>query len=161
VGGGSTELALYGGEQKEVCRSSFRLGTVRILAGTAEDSEYARFRRTAAEICRDHAPGNLVALGGNINKAQKLLDKKKGEALTPEELAALHDKLAKLTFEERVRTFGLQEYRADVIVPALEIFMTLFACCASLKKIYVPKIGVADGLIRQMLTDSTKGRLLI
>jgi len=149
VGGGSTELVLYTDGQFRL-HDSFQIGTVRILTNAVADSEKERFVRSIHELCQRFAPECVVASGGNINKTHKLLGKKEGEPIRPRELGELLDRLRPLSIQERMRDFDLNDYRADVIVPALQIFQTICAQCSSIRTLYVPKIGLADGLILDM-----------
>jgi exopolyphosphatase/guanosine-5'-triphosphate,3'-diphosphate pyrophosphatase len=149
VGGGSTELVLYADRRMQF-HGSFRIGTLRILGNAVEEEEKSRFSRALKEIHALYAPEDIVASGGNINKISKMLDKKNGGPLLFGELEALCARLKPLGVDGRMRDFGLNDYRADVIVPALEIFMRIGGLCASIRGIHVPKIGLADGLIRDM-----------
>lgn len=155
VGGGSTELVLYKDGELHF-HDSFRAGTVRMLShapgesDAAEEAEKARFTSNLKEIRKRYAPERAIASGGNINKAHKMLGKKNGTPIKPDEIDNLLAKLKPLSIAERMHTFGLNDYRADVIVPALEIFMHITRECSSIRDIYVPKIGLADGLIHDM-----------
>jgi exopolyphosphatase/guanosine-5'-triphosphate,3'-diphosphate pyrophosphatase len=149
VGGGSTELVVYA-DQRMRFHDSFRIGTIRVLSNAVDDAEKTRLTRCLEHIHRKYAPAYLVASGGNINKAYKILDKKAGIPIRLEELETLCAGLRALRFEERMRVFGLNDYRADVIVPALEIFIEIGKATSSLRGIYVPKIGLVDGLIRDL-----------
>ena len=149
VGGGSTEVVVYGDGQMRFY-DSFQIGTVRMLSNAVEKTEKARFAHSLSGICAHYAPEDIVASGGNINKAFKLLGKKAGDPLSPGDLDTLCARLKALTFKDRMRVFGLNPYRADVIVPALEIFLRITGQCPSVRDIHVPKIGLADGLIRDM-----------
>ena len=88
----------------------------------------------------------MIGSGGNINKAQKLLNKRVGEPLNFVELRMLYDTLKKMTFEERIKNFKLNPYRADVIIPALKIFLTVSKLCRA-PTIIVPQVGLVDGII--------------
>ncbi len=155
VGGGSTELVLYKDNALQF-HDSFRLGTVRMLVNnTGEESavrdmEKERFSLSLKDIHARYAPVKVIASGGNINKAHKMLGKKSGEVVKPGELKELRAKLKPLSLAERMHIFGLNDYRADVIVPALEIFLCITKKCPSICSIHVPKIGLADGLIHDL-----------
>ena len=149
VGGGSTELILYKNGQLHF-HDSFQIGTVRILSNAVDNSEKERFARELKSLGSRHAPYRMVASGGNINKTHKVLGKKNGAPIWPRELKDILDRLSALTVEERMRDFDLNDYRADVIVPALEIFYYICKQCPSISTVYVPKIGLADGLIRDL-----------
>jgi len=149
VGGGSTELVIYA-DQRMRFHGSFQIGTLRMLSNAVETAEKKRFTRCLKHIHEKYAPAYLVASGGNINKIYKILGKKDGTPLQFKELATLCARLQALSFEERMRVFSLNDYRADVIVPALEIFLEIGKTAPSLLGIYVPKIGLVDGLIRDL-----------
>ena len=149
VGGGSTEIVVFSGRRK-VAGYSFQVGTVRMLNNAITEEEQVRFSKTLTWMYAAHAPQNMIASGGNINKIRKILEKKNGSPILSFELAALYEELRPLSFEDRMRLYGLNSYRADVIVPAMEIFLKIGACCPSINTIYVPKLGVADGMIRML-----------
>jgi len=149
VGGGSTELILYQ-EGRLRFHDSFQIGTVRMLSHAVADSEKKRFAVSLQELYSRYAPQRAVASGGNINKIHKILGKKNGEPVRPNELEELLNKLGPLSIPERMRDFDVNDYRADVVVPALEIFRDICTQCPSIRVISVPKIGLADGLIHDM-----------
>ena len=155
VGGGSTELVLYKDNRLHF-HDSFQLGTVRMLVNNAGKNEAAwevekeRFSLSLKDIHSSYAPARIIASGGNINKTHKILGKKSEEPVRPDELKDLLEKLKPLSIAARMHTFGLNYYRADVIVPALEIFLCICGQCPSIRNLYVPKIGLADGLIHDM-----------
>jgi len=149
VGGGSTELIVYA-DRRMHFNDSFQIGTVRVLSNAVADAEKTRFACCLETIQAAYAPAYLVASGGNINKASRILDKKAHDLIRVNELETLCAKLKPLSFKERMRHFGLNDYRADVIVPALEIFIEACTVCSSLQGIYVPRIGLVDGLIRDL-----------
>lgn len=149
VGGGSTELIVYVGQRIQF-HDSFQIGTVRMISSAVEKSELERFLSSLKGLYALYSPKNIVASGGNINKAHKLLGKKNDTPIELAELEKLYDDLEALDFDERMHVFGLNTYRADVIVPALEIFRHIIAQCPSVRHIHVPKIGLADGLIREL-----------
>jgi len=157
VGGGSTELVVYA-DQRMRFNDSFQIGTVRILSNAVEEVEKTRFAHCLEHIHQKYAPTYLVASGGNINKAYKILDKKGGTPIKLHEMETLCASLRALSFEERMRAFDLNDYRADVIVPALEIFIEIGRRTSSLRGIYVPKIGLVDGLIRDLHEKCMAGR---
>lgn len=151
VGGGSTEIVVYSNQQK-VTSNSFQLGTVRMLVGAVKDEEEKRFKMWLKDIAKDNAPLSIIASGGNINKIHKVLGKRERESLSSEELKKLYDTLNELSYEERIQSFKLNTYRADVIVPALKIFLTISKAC-KVNEIYVPKIGLVDGIIHHLFYE--------
>jgi exopolyphosphatase/guanosine-5'-triphosphate,3'-diphosphate pyrophosphatase len=156
VGGGSTELVVYA-DRRLRFHDSFQIGTVRMLSHAVEEAETARFAGVLQGISKKYAPAWIVASGGNINKAHKMLGKAAGETIRLDELEALCASLRPRSFDERMEDFGLNDYRADVIVPALDIFVAIGKACASLRGIYVPKVGLADGLIRSLRNKPARG----
>lgn len=151
VGGGSTEVVVYSNQQK-VTSNSFQLGTVRMLVDAVQEKEAKRFKAWLKEIYEAHGALSIIASGGNINKIHKVLDKRDREPLNYAELKDFYDTLKELSYEERVQIFKLNTYRADVIVPALKIFLTISKIC-KVNQIYVPKIGLADGIIHHLYVE--------
>lgn len=148
VGGGSTEVVIYAGGR--VAEShSFRLGTVRILKDAVEEGDKELFKKELKKIGEKYRGLRIIGSGGNINKAQKLLNKRVGEPISAVELRMLYDTLKKMTFEERINNFKLNPYRADVIIPAQKIFLLVSKlCCAP--TILVPQVGLVDGIIAML-----------
>lgn len=147
VGGGSTEIIVYANSQK-LNSYSFRVGTVRLLNDKCKD-EFAHMKEWLQQIVDKHKPDIIIGSGGNINKVHKLHNKKRNEALTFFELKRLYSSLKPLSYEERMTEYGLNNYRADVIVPALKIFMTVAKQC-DISQVIVPKVGLSDGVIHQL-----------
>jgi exopolyphosphatase/guanosine-5'-triphosphate,3'-diphosphate pyrophosphatase len=161
VGGGSVEVSVYS-NRRRTFSESFPLGTVRALSGGVKAAEMERFKKCLRHIHKEWAPGAIIGSGGNINKAFKLLSKKsrgkEGNLLDTDDLRKLYDELARLSYDERIERFGLNDYRADVIVPALEIFLTVAREC-HINDIIVPKIGLVDGIIHRLYTRSDNRRM--
>ena len=124
------------------------IGTVRILNAAVKDSEWERLKKDMAELAQSYPGTNIIGSGGNINKLYRLAEKKdkKNERMTVATLRGLYDSLKCLTVAERMERFSLKPDRADVIVPAGEIFLTI-ADIIQAAYIYVPVIGLADGII--------------
>lgn len=151
VGGGSTEVIVYSDRSKtEAC--SFALGTVRMLSDAVDKDEMKKFKKWLAGIGKKYRPSAIIGSGGNINKVQKLLNKKDRENITRPELDMLYRYIKSFGFAERVHTLRLATYRADVIVPAMKIFLTVCNQCA-IEEIIVPKMGLSDGIIRTLYTQ--------
>ena len=148
VGGGSTEIVVYSDHQK-VEAKSFRIGTVRILTDRVEKKEKGRFKEWLSAVYSAYYPLSIIASGGNINKTYKLLGKREGEYISCPELKVLHSTLDEMTIEERILNYKLNANRADVIAPAIKIFLTICKHC-KINEIYVPKIGLVDGIIRHL-----------
>ena len=147
VGGGSTELNLLAAG-KLVYSISFNIGTVRSLAGKVQDSECGRFRIFLKKLHVEYPEVEIIGSGGNINKLYRLAKVKdeKTKTFPVDELRRLYEELSQMDLQERMEKFDLKPDRADVIIPAARIFLTVSdETCA--RKIRVPVMGVADGII--------------
>lgn len=144
VGGGSTEISLFSGRTVKKTES-FNLGTIRLLNNKDEAEEWNRLKEFCALITAKYDDISVIASGGNINKLVKFSGKKEKE-LSLKKLRETHAMLSSHTYLERMEKFGLNPDRADVIIPASVIFITIMEA-AHLKKIMVPQIGLADGII--------------
>ena len=147
VGGGSTEINLLI-DGKLVYSKSFNIGTVRILTGGVTEAAWHQMRDEISRVTKNHAEINIIGSGGNINKLYRLIEKKdkKRKRIPIASLQNMYDKLKVLTPEARMETFNLKPDRADVIVPASEIFLCI-AEVIHANYIYVPEIGLSDGII--------------
>lgn len=150
VGGGSTEVIVYSDRSKVDARS-FALGTVRMLSDAVDKDEMKKFKKWLTGIGKKYQPTAIIGSGGNINKVQKLLNKKDKENISRPELDMLYRYIKSFSFAERVHTMRLATYRADVIVPAMKIFLTVCTQC-NIDEIIVPKMGLSDGIIRTLYT---------
>ena len=148
VGGGSTEIVAYVNQQK-VASNSFQIGTVRMLSNAVAKSEVENFEKWLKEISKQYDSLSIIASGGNINKLHKILGKRDGEVIVSPELQILYNSLSAMTYEQRMRNYSMDTYRADVIIPAMEIFLMVCNACF-IRNIYVPKMGVVDGIIRNL-----------
>lgn len=146
VGGGSTEINLLTNGEL-VCSRSYNVGTIRILNGGVDETAWQRMRTELTELAAPYEDVHIIGSGGNINKLYRLTGKKdKKRILTIEELRGLYEVLNPLTPEQRMAEYKLKADRADVIVPAAEIFLTVAAAVRA-KDIVVPVIGLCDGII--------------
>lgn len=148
VGGGSTELTFFT-KGKLVFKESINIGTIRLLKDQVNETNWDGMK----EFIRKNTKGysNIVAIGsgGNINKIFSISKKKDGKPLNIELLRDYYKEFSSVNLEERIRIFKLRSDRADVIVPALQIYINVMRW-AEAKEIYVPKIGLADGLIQHL-----------
>ncbi len=151
VGGGSTEVVVYANKRK-IASHSFQLGTVRMLVDAVKEEEIDFFKSQLKEIYRKYMPVSIIASGGNINKIHKMLGKREKEVLAYSDIKSLYDSLRDLSYEERIQNFKLNTYRADVIIPALKIFLTVCKNC-KVNEIYVPKVGLVDGIIHHLYSE--------
>lgn len=148
VGGGSTEVVVYSNHRK-ITSESFELGTVRMLADAVDKKEKDRFKKWLKEIYDIYYPLSIIASGGNINKIYKLLGRREGAPINYPEFKVLYETLSDMSYEERMRNYKLKSYRADVIIPAMNIFSIVCKIC-KISEIYVPKVGLADGIIHHL-----------
>jgi len=155
VGGGSTELTFFAAN-KLVFSSSFNIGTIRLLKHQVTDAHWDNMKEFIKRETRNYF-NNIIAIGsgGNINKVFSLSKRKEGKSLHIELLKDYYKEFASFTLEDRMRLYKLREDRADVIVPALQIYVNTMRW-ASAQEIYVPKIGLADGLIQHLYADLRK-----
>jgi len=151
VGGGSTEVVVYGNQQK-ITSHSFQMGTVRMLVDAVDNEEIKLFKSWLKTVYMKYEPISIIASGGNINKIHKVLGKREKEPLAYSEIKKLYDALKNLSYEERIQNFKLNPYRADVIIPALKIFLTVCKTC-KVNEVYVPKVGLVDGIIHHLYLE--------
>lgn len=157
VGGGSTELTCFS-KGRLVQKESFNLGTIRLLQGSVKKEEWEALRQYVKLKIRRQQPLEAIGSGGNINKVFSLSKKKEGQPLKLELLQQYYETLSGLSVAERMQRFNLRADRADVIVPALEIYLNVMRW-AGTDEIVVPKIGLADGLVRMLYEQVRKGAL--
>ncbi len=153
VGGGSTELTFFS-DGKLVTQQSFNIGTIRLLKNQVTQEHWSEMRSFIREKLRAHHHITAIGSGGNINKIFSLSKRKEGKPLNLELLRNYYKELGSLSLQQRIYTYHLREDRADVIVPALLIYINIMNW-ADADEIFVPKIGLADGLIH-ILYDRVK-----
>lgn len=157
VGGGSTEISIFKKGEKVASRS-FKLGTIRILKDKVKSSEWKNLQKWLDKYLAGKSNYIGFATGGNINKLHKLLGHKSDEPISTKELKSLSKDLRKLTVEERISDYNLKPDRADVIVPACDIYEFIFSQLKS-KEVFVPKVGLSDGMVYEMhQRNSAKGK---
>lgn len=152
VGGGSTEITLLKNHEKQ-SRHSFNIGTLRVLNNQvkAEDWEEMKHWLAANELMKSGIP--LIGSGGNINKIFKMKRRKTTDLhISRKALFEVLHELSPLTADERMVRYMLNPDRADVIIPASEIFLKITGFVGS-KRIYVPKIGLSDGIVRSLYKE--------
>ncbi len=148
VGGGSTELTFFS-KGKLAFKQSFNIGTIRLMKNQITDADWEMMKNTIRKSLK--APGKIITIGsgGNINKIFSLSKRKEGKPLSLEHLREYYREFNGFTVHERMLRYGMREDRADVIVPALQIYINVMRWIES-EEIYVPKIGLADGLIQHL-----------
>lgn len=152
VGGGSTELTLYA-NRETIASASFQIGTVREMKGLVKPETWLDFQQWVKEKTKNYPAVSLIGSGGNINNIFKSSGKKLGKPLSYFYLSSYYQLLNSLTYEERISQLGLNEDRADVIIPATKIYLTAMKHSNS-KNVYVPKIGLVDGIIKSLYMES-------
>jgi exopolyphosphatase/guanosine-5'-triphosphate,3'-diphosphate pyrophosphatase len=148
VGGGSTEVTLFH-KSAVAFQKSFNIGTVRLLTNKVEDATWEDLKQTLKEIGRTYPKLVAIGSGGNINKIYSMINSKNIKSIPIEVIREFLRVLEPMTVDERMHTYLLKRDRADVIVPALRIYANTMKW-ANIDEIYVPKIGLADGLINHL-----------
>ena len=152
VGGGSTELTFFA-DGKLVFKRSFNIGTIRILKKQVDEFMWDEMRDFIRRETKGHERDMIaIGSGGNINKVFSLSKRKEGKPLQLDLLKDYYRELSSVSNEDRIRIYKLREDRADVIVPALSIYVNVMRW-ANIQDIYVPKIGLADGLIQHLYAE--------
>jgi exopolyphosphatase / guanosine-5'-triphosphate,3'-diphosphate pyrophosphatase len=148
VGGGSTELSFFSNGVLTF-KESFNIGTIRLLKGMVPDKTWELMKEIIKTVTKGQKEVVAIGSGGNINKIFSMSKRKEGKPLTLELLRDYHRELSSVNVEDRMRLYNLRPDRADVIVPALQIYSNAMRW-AGATEMYVPKIGLVDGLIQHM-----------
>jgi exopolyphosphatase/guanosine-5'-triphosphate,3'-diphosphate pyrophosphatase len=148
VGGGSTEFSLFS-DGKMIASKSFKIGTVRLLNDMVNDLVWLEIEKWIKNYCKEFETVTLIGSGGNINKLFKMSGKQQDKPLSYTYVLKRYNFLNSLTYEQRISELGLNPDRADVIVLATKIYLNAMKW-SNAKKIYVPKIGLSDGIIKAM-----------
>lgn len=148
VGGGSTELT-YFADNKLVFKESFNIGTIRLLKNQVTEDTWDKMKDYIKTKTKGTRKLVAIGTGGNINKVFSLSKKKDGKSLPLELLKDYYKEFSSVSLEQRIRLYKLREDRADVIVPAIQIYLNVMRW-AGADEIFVPKIGLADGLIQHL-----------
>lgn len=151
VGGGSTELTFFA-EGKLIWKESFNIGTIRLLKEMVTEQHWDALKESIKLRTKGYKKIAAIGTGGNINKIFSLSKKKDGRPLSLELLKDYYKELSSYKLADRIKVYNLREDRADVIVPALLIYMNVMRW-ADADEIYVPKIGLADGLIQHLYEE--------
>lgn len=158
VGGGSTELNIII-DDKIVKSKSFKIGTVRALKNNIDKNEWISFENWIVENTVGKQNIIVIGSGGNASKILKISNKKTTEIIDYNELTGIENLIKNLNFNQRVADLQLNPDRADVIIPAIKIYLLAMSKCKS-KSFIVPRIGLADGIIRNIDTIKDYGQLL-
>lgn len=148
IGGGSTEITLFS-KNKVVVSQSFNIGTIRMLHEQIDKEYWSYFKNWVKEQTAGYKPLIAIGSGGNINKLFKMIGRKPNKAISTLKIKNLYEVLESYTYEERMQVFGLNPDRADVIIPASKILLSVLKK-AEIEKVLVPQIGLSDGIVHQL-----------
>ncbi|MEZ4793498.1 MAG: exopolyphosphatase [Gelidibacter sp.] len=152
VGGGSTEFSVIH-QGKTVASRSFKIGTVRLLNDIVQKEAWFELEQWIKNNTKDYEKVDLIGSGGNINKIFKISGKAVGKPLTYFYLTSFYQMLQSYSYEERITQLDLNQDRADVIIPATRIYLSSMKWSGA-KDIYVPKIGLSDGIIKSVYFET-------
>lgn len=158
VGGGSTEFTIFHNGEK-LKSKSFKVGTVRLLNNIVEDATWKKLKEWIKTNTAEFDKVEVIGSGGNINKIFKMSGKSIGKPLTYFYLTSFFKRIKAMSFEERVTELDLNLDRADVIIHATKIYLSAMKWSKS-KHIYVPKIGLSDGIIKSLYLEKIEGKKL-
>lgn len=147
VGGGSTELTLFHGKEISASRS-FPIGTIRLLHGQVKEDQWKAMQTWIREVTEDSSEVTMIGSGGNINRTFKLAESKNAQ-LTIAKIAKIQKELKQYGVEERMLRFDLNPDRSDVIIHALDIYLSA-SRWAGARSMMVPKKGLADGMVKDL-----------
>jgi exopolyphosphatase / guanosine-5'-triphosphate,3'-diphosphate pyrophosphatase len=151
VGGGSTELTFFS-DGKMVFKKSFNIGTIRMLKNQVDEAAWDEMKEFIRQQTKGHHHVTAIGTGGNINKIFSISKRKDGKPLSLELLRDYYKEFSNLSLSQRISLYKLREDRADVIVPALLIYINVMRW-ADAEEIFVPKIGLADGLVHTLYEE--------
>lgn len=151
VGGGSTELTFFT-DGKLVFKESFNIGTIRLLKNQVTEAQWGNMKDFIKTRTKGYHHVTAIGSGGNINKVFSISKRKEGKPLALDLLRDYYKEFSILSLPQRMSLYKLREDRADVIVPALLIYINVMRW-ADADEIYVPKIGLADGLIQSLYEE--------
>lgn len=149
VGGGSTELSVFS-EGELIASRSFNLGGIRILDNQDKAETWAEMKEWVRTNVHNYKNLSGIGTGGNINKLFRMADGKDNDPITFAKLQSLYTYLNSFSLKDRINVLGLNADRADVIIPAAEIYLTVMKW-AGVKQIYVPRVGLVDGVIQLLI----------
>lgn len=153
VGGGSTELSLFSAGEL-VASKSFNLGTIRILDNQDTEETWNDMHDFLREHTRNFKNISGIGTGGNINKLYKLADEKDKAPMSFSKLKSLYTYLNSFSLKDRINVLGLNQDRADVIIPACEIYLSVMKW-GGIKQMYVPSVGMVDGIIQTLIENNS------
>jgi len=151
VGGGSTEFSFIK-NGKTISSKSFKLGTIRLLKGKVTDQIWDEAKTWILKNIKNYNKITLLGSGGNINKIFSLSNTKEGKPMSRIIFNKIFKQLETINYYDRMVKYSLNPDRADVILPASKIFLKAFEW-TSASKIYVPRLGLSDGIIKEIYED--------
>ena len=151
VGGGSTEFTVFA-NGKNIVSHSFKLGTVRIINGMVEDVTWQQAKNWVTQHTKAYSKINVIGSGGNINSIYRFSENKIGQPLSYLFMLSFYEKVKQYDYNQRVFELKMNPDRADVIIPATRIYLSAMKW-AKAKNMYVPKIGLADGIVKQLYNE--------
>ncbi len=158
VGGGSTEFSIIH-NGKKVTSKSFRIGTVRLLNDSVKRETWLELESWIKTNTEKYDKVDVIGSGGNINKIFKISGKAIGKPLTYFYLSTYYQTLKSYSYEERITELDLNQDRADVIIPAMQIYLSAMKWSKA-KHIYVPKIGLSDGIIKSLYYETISSKTI-
>jgi len=152
VGGGSTEISLFA-DGTLVASRSFNLGTIRILDNQDKPETWDEMKLWIKEFTKKYKHIYGIGTGGNINKLSRIANDKADKPMSYAKLRAIYQHLNAYSLKDRIHVLGLKQDRADVIIPAAEIFLTIMKV-GRLKNIVAPRVGLVDGIIQTLIDNN-------
>ena len=156
VGGGSTEISIFKKGQR-IKSESFDIGTLRVKNKLVKDKAWDDMKAWIAKVCSKYEPLLIIGTGGNINRLYKQAKLKDYAPFYYKQLKEVYQSLKAHTLKERIEVLGLRPDRADVIIPAADIFLKIMKW-SNTKEIMVPKLGLADGIIHEIHNRQVKDK---
>lgn len=150
LGGGSIQLSIFYNE-KILWTKSYPIGTVRMLNNSVDKLTLNQYKQEIENLSQKYPKIKLIGTGGNINKISSLVNQKNVEK---KQIQKIYNELKPLSVIQRMKKYDLREDRADVIVYACQIYLELMSTFKS-DSIYVPKAGLADGIIHKLYEQET------
>lgn len=159
VGGGSTELTFFT-DGKLIFKESFNIGTIRLLKNQVQESQWDVMKEFIKSRTKGYHHVTAIGSGGNINKIFSISKRKEGKPLSLELLRDYYKEFNSISIAQRMSLYRLREDRADVLVPALLIYINVMRW-ADAEEIFVPKIGLADGLVQSLYEQVKVGAVAL
>jgi exopolyphosphatase/guanosine-5'-triphosphate,3'-diphosphate pyrophosphatase len=151
VGGGSTETTCFS-KGKMIFKQSFNIGTIRLLKEQIAVAQWEEMKEILKKNLKGIYDLEAIGSGGNINKVFSLSKRKEGKPISLETLRDYYKEFNSFSLKERMIQYNMREDRADVIVPALQIYINIMRW-SDIEFIYVPKIGLVDGLVHHLYEE--------